>query len=108
MFKNDKYIICRITCNAVTSLKPVNNVAKTSITDEMLQALIFVNCRYTVKKHLNVVFVSHREKNLAAILAAYFEVFSPFLEQCATCFTLDQFIEEYQARKVQSQTQNIK
>jgi hypothetical protein len=45
---------------------------------------------------------------LAAILAAYFEVFSPFLEQCAIPFTLDQFIEEYQARKVQRQTQNIK
>jgi hypothetical protein len=55
-----------------------------------------------VKKHLNVVFVSHRDKNLAAILAAYFEVFSPFLEQCAIPFTLDQFTEEYQARKVKS------
>jgi len=31
-----------------TSLKPVNNVAKTSITDEVMQALIFVNCRYTL------------------------------------------------------------
>jgi hypothetical protein len=45
---------------------------------------------------------------LAAILSAFFEVFSPFLEQCAIPFTLDQFIEEYQARKVQSKIQNIK
>ncbi len=73
-----------------------------------MQALIFVYCSYTVKKHWNVAFVSHRDKNLAAILSAFFEVFSPFLEQCAIPFTLDQFIEEYQARKVQSKIQNIK
>ena len=74
----------------------------------MMQALIFVNCRYTVKKHLNVVFVSHRDKNLAAILAAYFEVFSPFLEQCGIPFTLDQFIEEYQARKVFARSNTVR
>ncbi len=48
----------------------------------------------------NVGFVLYRDQNLAVILTAYFEVFAPFLEQCAIPFTLDQFIEEYQARKV--------
>jgi hypothetical protein len=55
----------------------------------------------------NVVFVLYRDQNLAAILAAYFEVFSPFLEQCAIPFTLDQFIEEYQDRKVFDRSNKI-
>jgi hypothetical protein len=57
---------------------------------------------------LNVGFVLYRDKNLAAILAAYFEVFSPFLEQCGIPFTLDQFIEEYQARKVFARSNTVR
>jgi hypothetical protein len=55
----------------------------------------------------NVSLVLYRDQNLAAILAAYFEVFAPFLEQCAIPFTLDQFIEEYQARKVFARSNTV-
>jgi|LakMenEpi03Aug12_release.lakeMendotaPanAssembly.Ray.scaffolds.fasta_scaffold4757709_1 hypothetical protein len=55
----------------------------------------------------NVGFVLYRDQNLEAILAAYFEVFASFLEQCAIPFTLDQFIEEYQARKVFARSKTV-
>jgi hypothetical protein len=49
-----------------------------------------------------------RDKNLAAILAAYFAEFHPFLEQCGIPFTLDQFCQEYQDRKVEQSLENAK